>query len=60
MKHFKQLSTLIISALFALTACESSEMKETGNDVMDVVHNGVDLITEAGNKAADAMKSDTD
>ena len=55
MKLFKQLSTLalILSALFALAGCESSEMKEAGNDVMDVMQKGVDVITDAGNATTD-------
>lgn len=49
---------LLASALFAFNGCESHEIKEGTDDVIDVMQNGVDVITDAGNKAAEAMKSD--
>jgi len=60
MKRTVQLSALALltSGIFACTGCESHELKDAGNDVVDVMRNGVDVVTDAGNKAADAMKSD--
>ena len=54
------LRAILCLCVLCLTGCESTELKDAGNDVLDVVHNGVDLITEAGNKAGDAMKSTSD
>ena len=49
---------LLVAAALALTGCESHEIKQGSDDVIDVMRNGVDVITNAGNKAADAMTSD--
>ena len=60
MKHTVFLSTLILltAAALTLSGCESHEIKQGSDDVIDVMRNGVDVVTDAGNKAADAMKSD--
>ncbi|CAA6678967.1 MULTISPECIES: hypothetical protein [unclassified Lentimonas] len=60
MKHILHLSTLtlFVSAALTLTGCESHEIKQGTDDVIDVMRNGVDVVTDTGNKAADAMKSD--
>jgi len=49
---------LLVAAALTLTGCESHEIKQGTDDVIDVMRNGVDVITNAGNKAADAMTSD--
>ena len=49
---------LLAFSLFAFTGCESHEIKSGADDVMDVMRNGVDVVTDAGNHAAKAMKSD--
>ena len=59
MKHtFPFTTTVILAAALTLTGCESHEIKQGSDDVMDVMRNGVDVITNAGNKAADTVKSD--
>lgn len=50
--------TLLALGLFVFTGCKSTELKDAGDDVMDVMRNGVDVVTDAGNHAAKAMKSD--
>lgn len=62
MKRITQISTLtaLAFAILTLTGCESHELKDAGNDVVDVMRNGVDLITDTGHKAADAVKSTSD
>ena len=57
---FPRLPTLLCLCLLSLTGCEITELKDASDDVIDVRQNGVDLITEAGNRASDAMQRDSD
>jgi hypothetical protein len=62
MKTITSLSALALLCLglVALTGCETHELKDGADDVVDVMRNGVDLITDAGNKTAEAVKRATD
>ena len=62
MKPITQLRalTLLSLGLFALTGCETHELKDGADDVVDVMRNGVDAITDGGNKVADAFKDTTE
>jgi hypothetical protein len=51
---------LLSLGLFALTGCTSTELKDGTDDVVDVMRNGVDVITDVGHKTADAVKGATD
>ena len=60
MKPATFLSALLCLALFTFTGCESTELKDGADDVLDVMRNGVDLITDGGNKVANAFTDDTE
>jgi|SaaInlV_120m_DNA_3_1039746.scaffolds.fasta_scaffold49038_1 hypothetical protein len=62
MKSITQRRALAIQtlSLFALTGCTSTELKDGTDDVIDVLRNGVDVITDVGHKTGDAVKSATD
>lgn len=62
MKPITQLRALALLSLglLAFTGCESHELKDAGNDVVDVIRNGVDVITDVGHKTGDAVKNATD
>jgi len=62
MKLPTQLSALALLSLglFTLTGCTSTELKDGTDDVVDVMRNGVGVITDVGNKTADAVKSASD
>lgn len=46
--------------LFVSTGCETHELKDGTDDVVDVMRNGVDVITDVGHKTADAVRNATD
>lgn len=62
MKLLTQVSalTLLSLGLLTLTGCTSTELKDGTDDVVDVLRNGVDVITDVGHKTGDAVKNATD
>ena len=62
MKSITQRCALAILtlSLFSLTGCTSTELKDGTDDVIDVLRNGVDVITDVGHKTGDAVNSATD
>lgn len=57
--QFRALALLFLG-LLALTGCTNTELKDGTDDVVDVLRNGVDVITDVGHKTGDAVKNATD
>jgi hypothetical protein len=53
-------SAFLTLCLLSLSGCESQQLKDGADDVVEVMQNGVDVVTETGNKAADAVQKATD